>query len=164
MPYHYGGYDPYSIQNLWAPMAAQMQEQSEDQMNRLREEFGASGMRYSTPLMMAQQEGLRGTARDMNQMFSQLQYQDAQDAYRRNMEMIDQMFGMGMQERMMTDQDLDRAYKEWLRQLNEPLDYLSQLLGPTGPSGGRDVSVTQDSPGWFDQYAMPLILAWIGRG
>lgn len=76
-------YNPFAIQNLWAPMAAGIDQQTEQEIAKLTEDFGASGMRWSSPLMRQMAGTRAGAAQKKNELFSQLQYEDAQRAYER---------------------------------------------------------------------------------
>jgi len=136
--YGYGaGYvDPnagsFGWEDLWGPMAQQMEGQSKSQMARLREEFGtgaAGSARYSSPLMMAQQAGLAQTANDMNKQMSELQYQDRIAGDQRQRQIMQDMMGYGNAEQQQQQQGLDVGFEDWLRRSGWGMDQIGRFLG-----------------------------------
>ncbi|HUW13843.1 MAG TPA: tail fiber domain-containing protein [Anaerolineae bacterium] len=137
--YGYGaGYvDPnagsFGWEDLWGPMAQQMEGQSKSQMARLREEFGtgaAGSARYSSPLMMAQEAGLAQTAADMNKQMSELQYQDRIAGDQRQRQIMQDMMGYGNAEQQQQQQGLDVGFDDWMRRSNWGMDQIGRFLGP----------------------------------
>lgn len=182
MPYGQQGgggaaaYDPFSPMNLWEPMSKQMDYQAARQNAALKEKFGAQGLRWSSPMMSAQQQLGRQTNEDQQRLMSQLMYQGAQDTYgrqkdsaqmqmqlgqmqdQRDAQLSGQMFQQGMAEQGMSNQDLAAYYQEYLR-MNP--DYISQLLGSmVGPYSGQ----FQRQQSSADQWAPWLTAILSGAG
>jgi hypothetical protein len=181
MPYGQQGggaaaYDPFSPMNLWEPMSKQMDYNAARQNAALKEKFGAQGLRWSSPMMSAQQQLGRQTNEDQQRLMSQLMYQGAQDTYgrqkdsaqmqmqlgqmqdQRDAQLSGQLFNQGMAEQGMSNQDLAAYYQEYLR-MNP--DYISQLLGSmVGPYSGQ----FQRQKNSADEYAPWLAALASGLG
>lgn len=182
-------FNPFDVGNLWGPMAQQMQDQSKAQMGRLREEFGAGGGRFSSYLGESMAGGLRKSSEDMNRMMSQLQYQDAQNAYQRqlgqqqfglqeqlglgqlglglgqaqadyNRQLQQSMWQQSMQERGLSQDALDRALQDWMRRQTWGTDQALKFLGPGYQPDYLAKPKGQD-PSFMQEYG-PALIALVG--
>ncbi len=167
-----GGYNPFDPMNLYVPMSQGIDEQTAKENARLREEFGASGMRWSSPLLAQQGLTARGAAQDKAKLMSELMYRGAQDTFNRQMQaaqmnmglgslqdererkMAEQLFGMGQGEQALMAQNLQMPYQEWLRQQG---GYLPQILGAIG--GGYQTDYYKPLSTWetYAPYLMTLL-------
>lgn len=81
-----GMYNPFDINNLFVPMAQQIDMQTAGQIDQLKEQFGAEGMRWSTPMMKQMSGANVAAAQQKNQLFSDLMYNEAGNAFNRQMQ------------------------------------------------------------------------------
>lgn len=161
------GYDPFNPQYLYAPMARDMDQISQQSMAQAREESGMRGSRWSGPMLAAQAGIARKTSEDKQKLLSQLMYQGAQDTYSRGQNSANMLMGlggmqtgrdqalaqmmaqMGGQQQQTAQQMMDRQYQEWLRTNQDPLERLKMMMG-NGSSGYESDYMRDQS--WWDKY------------
>ncbi len=76
-------------------MTQQIDEQTQAEMDKLREEFGDAGMRWSTPLMGQQAQTLRRAAEDKNRLLTQMEREDFENAWKRQTQESSELYGRG---------------------------------------------------------------------
>lgn len=97
--YGFGGeMTTYDSTPMYQALTGQIDEQTSAEMDKLREEFGDAGMRWSTPLMGAQADTLRKAAGDKNRLLTDLKYKDFENAWGRQTKESDALYGRGRDE------------------------------------------------------------------
>lgn len=132
-PYEAGYVSPeagtFGWEDLWGPMSQEMEAQSLAQMANIREQAGMEGGKFSSAHLLAQQAAANQSAKDMNRVMSELQYQDRLAADERQRQLMMDMAGLGGQQEQVAAEDLAMAYQDWLRRSNYGMDMAAMFLG-----------------------------------